>query len=232
MNTPNTYPLSPLDALKSFCGGARCDDDPRPYVRQLITDGIYAYGTDGWAVLSVPVETLPADTRLAPVEDSWPTTIRNLQALIIAAREAGGELVEPPTIPDPTPCNKCDGTGLGHGQEPCPECDEEGEFYYGSHWYDCLEFGGTGQHDTPNAPKSTAPCSQCLGLGEQTYNPIKIAEAYINRVFLARIVALPNARIAQPRSPNTAVYFSCAFGDGAVMPTHYEENRYTAAPTP
>lgn len=221
-NATATTPTA-LAALQSFV--SRKESDPRPYVKQAFATGLHAYGTDGWTLIRVPLNALDDTSGIHRLSGDWPKGLRNLIPIIGNALLFGGDLVSLPTLLDPLICQRCLGNCYVQEGEDCDECDGDGEFEHGSNWYDCKACDGTGKAEIPLSDESVphTSCPDCDGQGEARNNPVPVGAAHINRVFLARIAALPNARIATPMDATSIVYFTSDFGDGAVMPT-------TAAP--
>ena len=215
--------LTPLDALKSFC--SRNTEDPRPYRHHPIRTTTHAFGVDGSALLCVPLAMLDDPAEITPVVIDDPWFIRkDMRRLIDRAKAKAGELHPLPAIPTKIPCKRCGGDGLSPVKAKCDECDANGEFVHGSHWYSCAHCDGDGMiaSSDPGAAKSTDTCQSCSGFGEPIGQPVQIGTSYMARLYLARIAALPGARIATPIGDVTEpIYFTCDFGDGVVMPYIY-----------
>lgn len=230
--TDQTPQITPLAALMSFCSH---DLEARPFWLAPMSDGVHAYATDGYAAFMVPMSLLPEELELAKLPDFWLKAENSISTLIDTARKAGGDLVAPPPLPAPIRCTHCAGTGFCRPTDACNDCDGQGEFIHGCHYYDCQECHGRGTVERDTGPRSGDPCARCHGRGEETHNPTKIGSAYINRVFLALISALPNARIATPANANAPIYFTSDYGNGVVMPVRkgrHAEPETTTEETP
>lgn len=113
------------------------------------------------------------------------------------------------TLPDALPCPDCNSKGHTFEDE-CDECDGDGEFRHGSHWYECEECNGSGK-------VAATTCSRCKGSGED-FQPIHVGNTAFQRKYLALIVGLPDCRLGLPVTPLKTTVFTFTGGFGAIMP--------------
>lgn len=120
-------------------------------------------------------------------------------------------------FPPPTPCEHCEGTGKQPATEDCDECDGEGEFHYGSHYYECKDCDGDGKVIAPL--KEKVACERCQGTGNDCDQPIKVGSAHFSRKYLTLLRDLPDCRLYPGKATETA-FFQFEGGWGVLMPFH------------
>jgi hypothetical protein len=118
-------------------------------------------------------------------------------------------------LPERVACPHCDGVGHLY-QEDCGDCDGDGIFQHGSHWYDCKECNGNGKVKTDASTGKKEPCFSCDGTGED-YQPVKVGSPFLQRNYLAMLVGLPGCRVGT-LGEFDAVSFTFDGGWGVVMP--------------
>lgn len=119
-------------------------------------------------------------------------------------------------LPEAKPCMACNGKGYVH-EEDCDDCDGEGEFQHGSHWYDCKECDGNGKVLAGAGSGSKTPCHTCSGSGED-FQTVVVGGSAFQRKYLAMIGGLPECRLGLPEDPLGTAVFTFTGGFGAIMP--------------
>lgn len=147
-----------LDILrKHFCAAPT---DPREYLRDLMQFDGHITATNGhWiGFLDSGATCMTA----APVPDRLQEDFRGH---VKAAQEYAGPFIAASDVGiGRLPCPVCS----GHGrviENDCDDCDGEGEFEYGSHWYECKECGGTGSNRSEPTASGGTQCWRCDGTG-------------------------------------------------------------------
>lgn len=153
MNAPTEAPAVQL--LRKFCAGS---DDNRTYMQAPHIISGRAVATDGkWFVV------LPAGTSvdgLESADDKYnPNDLIQIadafDGAFTPAREIGVKTIE---------CSSCAGTGK-RTNRVCHECDGDGEFVHGSHWYECRACDGSGALVSKGHGDA---CCDCDGRGFST----------------------------------------------------------------
>lgn len=121
-------------------------------------------------------------------------------------------------LPDPIHCRFCDGNGHAF-RIICDECDGDGEFVHGSHWYECKACDGNGyviaSHDCQEAERVV--CNKCGGYGEE-FLSVRVGETHYQRKYLALLKSLPNCQLEPNAHPEGAARFTFDGGRGYLMP--------------
>lgn len=119
-------------------------------------------------------------------------------------------------LPEANPCPECRGKGYVH-EEDCDDCDGEGQFRHGDHWYDCKECNGNGKVLTGDSSGTKTTCRRCYGHGED-FQTVAVGRTAFQRKYLAMIVGLPNCRLGLHETPLGTAVFTFAGGFGVIMP--------------
>lgn len=121
-------------------------------------------------------------------------------------------------LPDAINCRLCGGKGHIY-KVRCPDCDGEGEFYYGRHWYTCHECDGEGKstpaEETDDAEKE--PCYHCDGSGED-FQSVRVGDLHFQRRYLSLLKTLPDCFLEPGGTINDAARFRFDGGVGFLMP--------------
>lgn len=184
--------------LKPFCASA---DDMRTYLHApwRTVDGIVA--TNGHIIICVPDEggDYPGE----------PKTIKNVVASLTKKYPAGEFLdLKSITLPPKIICETCKGTGH-YRIIDCEDCDGDGEFYHGNHYYHCKECDGEGS--VRAAVGRPEQCDDCGGMGEKS-TIIDVGSSSYQRKYLAQLQALPNCRISPIKNSGSRFEFDGGFG--------------------
>jgi hypothetical protein len=118
-------------------------------------------------------------------------------------------------LPERVACPHCDGVGHLY-EEDCDDCDGEGSFQHGSHWYNCKECEGSGKVKTTTSGGKKETCWSCGGTGEG-YKAVLVGGSYIQRRYLVQLAELPGCRLGVLGGLD-AVSFTFDGGWGVVMP--------------
>jgi hypothetical protein len=179
--------------LQRFCAS---DLDSREYLRKPWRAGEWVYATNGHFAVRVPAADFPdvAEEPKAP----------NKVSALFDAHSQPGEWLSLPQVPALRACLSCGGKRFQFAVK-CEDCDEEGEFKHGDHYYACKNcedsLRGPGwlsaAESEPGATRRG--CDACYGFGYRHGSDVGYAfiggisydEAYV--AFLA--AHLPNARI-------------------------------------
>jgi hypothetical protein len=195
--------------LQRFCSR---DDDLREYLRKPWAHKGYLYASNGHICVRIPAPDQAAAVFPHKVAES---------AAGLFDREHGGHAPLPAFDPAKS-CDLCGGTGRTR-RAKCPECDGEGEFSHGTHWYDCRECDSEGVVDASDGEGEPCDCGACDGLGaRQTFARLAPGIGYDAR-YLAWIKALPGAMFVIGSSvDNTSgtrpAHFIFDGGEGVLMP--------------
>lgn len=119
-------------------------------------------------------------------------------------------------LPEAKPCMACNGKGHVH-EEDCDDCDGEGSFKHGSHWYDCKECDGNGKVLAGAGSGSKTPCHKCSGSGED-FLAVPVLHTAFQRKYLALIAGLPDCHLGLPAEPLETTVFTFTGGWGVIMP--------------
>lgn len=119
-------------------------------------------------------------------------------------------------IQEASKCESCLGEGVVRRAD-CPDCDGEGEFSYGSHWYQCKECKGDGVVDSKEGREEV--CDRCLGARVEPVT-VKVKRAMFQSIYLGLLGQLPNCEIA-PGDPFSAAPFRFDGGKGWLMPCYF-----------
>jgi len=98
------------------------------------------------------------------------------------------------------PCHRCSGSGHVH-VVTCDECDGDGEFRHGSHFYQCQACYGSGEC-VESGDASGVRCRECCGTGkaQQLVPGLIVTNAMrerrgINAIYAEQLRLLPHAEI-------------------------------------
>lgn len=190
--------------LQKFCA----TNDPRPYLLApwRCAEGVGA--TNGHILICVSDDGGQyADVKdnIAPVVSKFKAGLSDPARLWFDAASL--------VLPEPVKCRHCDGTGYTY-EDDCDECDGEGEFMHGSHFYDCKECDGSGKIDGHGSGEKKS-CWSCSGTGEG-FAAVKVGQATLQRKYLSMLAHLPGCRIGT-LGANDAAVFTFDGGFGAVM---------------
>lgn len=193
--------------LNRFCANSI---DPRAYLSTPFRDGDNVIATNGHIMVVVP-----------GMAGDFPVAASNMAGMPARFNAATRSGVLTPlssiTLPDRVPCPVCGGKGHGH-EVRCDECDGEGEFKHGSHWYECKECGGDCtkpcHESTPGAVKHA--CYRCNGFGE-AFGRVTVADALFQRCYMALLATLPDCHI-ETAGPEGTAKFTFDGGYGFLMP--------------
>jgi hypothetical protein len=192
-----------LDLLMSFC--AKDSSAQRTYLHKPFRLGEFIYATNGHVAIRIP------DDGTIQAED-----IEKVKSIGNYFSDVNGKYVAIPELPAAESCSHCYGTGKGKPKTECDECDGDGEFRHGSHYYECKECDGEGSIEADEGVGEN--CEYCNGTGEQRHQPIKVGKSYFNRMYLVKISTLPNLKFCNPKSENDFCNFIFDGGEGCIMP--------------
>jgi hypothetical protein len=119
-------------------------------------------------------------------------------------------------------CSSCDGSGYCTS-EPCDEC-EDGEFWHGSHTYECKACDGAGRHVVAaSASEGATRCDDCRGTGtrfcSKTDFPILGNPDWTaNAMYVALLRDLPDCALRTELTIGNMIPFRFSGGFGALMP--------------
>lgn len=207
-----TVTLTPSAALEALCPS----DDPRSWMHQPFTAAGMRAATNGHMVIALH--------QTSPGEDT-PGIAKNLPELLTkalaAATEPGREWtrLDSITLPERRECKPCEGQGHVYVTK-CPDCDGEGDFQHGSHWYECKECHGNGTTKSaePKSPDHTpTTCRHCAGTGEHP-KPAAAVGTHYGSHYLRLLASLPNCEITPPETPLAFTFCRFDGGIAVVMP--------------
>ncbi len=192
-----------IELLNNFC--AKSKDDPRTYLYKPFLIGEYIYATNGHVAIRVKNDgSLPEVAEIDKVK-----TISNyFQSL-------SSDFIDIPSIPNPEPCKHCQGSGKWNEKIECDECDGDGEFIHGSHYYSCKECDGEGKIETGN---KVGICDSCEGSGHSRMQHMQIGIASFAVRYIIKISALPGIKFCKPIHQNDIATFVFDGGEGCIMP--------------
>lgn len=194
--------------LKKFCATS---DDPREYIRTPFRSPEGIVATNGHIMICI-------DDDGGEYQDAVENTksyAAKFKAYIKDQKRAWIDAASV-TLPEAKPCLACDGKGYVH-EEDCDDCDGEGEFQHGSHWYDCKECNGNGKVLAGAGSGSKTTCYKCDGYGEE-FQPVRVNHTAFQRKYLALIACLPDCRLGLPAEPLETTVFTFTGGWGSIMP--------------
>lgn len=195
--------------ITQFCARSYSD---RHYLSTPFREGENVIATNGHIMVVVP--------GLAGDYPPIPANIANKALDFETSFHAAGEThaLGTMTLPDRVDCVHCAGNGHIY-VTPCIECDGEGEFHHGSHFYECKECRGAGAlpcHENQPGAKAQE-CDRCFGFGERT-KAIEVGASTFMRRYLALIAELPNSAITPSTHAQGIARFSFDGGHGFLMP--------------
>jgi len=194
-----------MDLLK-FCAS---NTDPRHYMSQPMREGADVVATNGHIMIVMPGMA----GEFQPIPDNLRGKAQQFDAVARSERMP----LDIIHLPDRKECPICGGAGH-HFEVVCPDCDGEGSFKHGLHWYECKECAGNG-HCTADASDEDAKktdCYRCDGSGE-AYQAVYISDHLFQRRYLALIKSLPDAAL-EIGEPLTVSKFTFTGGYGFLMP--------------
>lgn len=187
--------------------------DPRRLCAAVLACADKVYATDGAIVIEIDGagQDCP-QVQTHPGRHLLDKAFRSLSSHVFAA-------LDPASLPPPTPCRRCAGTGLASKCRRCTGTGLNGNDEDSDDCPRCLDAGQTHPVDADTAEA----CNACEGRG-QTRNAIAWPSADSRGQFDARylriVAALPDVRLApDPQNPETAAaLFAFTGGRGALMP--------------
>lgn len=205
---------TPSAALEALCFA----DELRTWMRQPFTAAGLLAATNGHVLIALHQATPGVDT---------PDIAKNLPELLTKALATATEpsrqwtRLDSITLPERKPCKSCDGKGRVY-ETKCPDCDGDGSFGHGSHWYDCKECCGNG-HTTSTEPARTnhtpTKCCSCSGTSEHPQAAAAVG-AHFGSHYLRLLASLPNCEITPPEHPLASTFCRFDGGIAIVMPRH------------
>lgn len=193
--------------ITKFCGR----EDPRAYMNQPMRLGADVVATNG----HVLVRWTDAGGDYPDAPDTMSGRIRNLtNGTFSGVHHNLSDLLLPPA----KECRTCGGTGHHYTVE-CDECDGEGEFRHGSHWYECKECNGEGTHKTSKHSEGAKqhPCYRCDGHGDD-FQVVRIGDSAFQRRYLALLKTLPGCQLEVGMTALATARFTFEGGHGFLMP--------------
>lgn len=196
-----------MDITKFCSHGA----DPRSYLRQPMRLDADVVATNGHIL--VRWSDMPGDYPEAP--ETMVRTITN-----ITNGKFSGTFYDLQcfSLPEARSCPACGGVGY-HYFLACDECDGEGDFFHGSHWYHCKACKGEGRYTTSQhsewARKET--CYHCDGHGD-THQIVHIGDQAFQRRYIAMLKTLPGLLLEAGINPLATARFTFDGGHGFLMP--------------
>ncbi len=186
--------------IQKFC--AREDDD-RKHIQKPHKHGEYVYATNGHIL---------ARFRDAEAgqhwEDKFMDKVQKLHAKSLgrASLKWKRDIIK---LPPAIECSYCDGEGK---LADCDDCNGNGNFEHGKHYYECKECNGAGRMNPPEI------CHSCSGTGKDGSQRVKVGVSHIARRYAELILALPNLEVAPNLDDKAAIPFRFDGGDGILMP--------------
>jgi hypothetical protein len=197
--------------IQRFCA---MNSDPREWLRRpWIEDGT-TVATNGHIVVRVDtvLQGEIADAPHGTMSGRIPKVIAAAAHLdaVVSARDIAITMV---------PCRHCAGEGTVTDRE-CNECEGEGEFGHGTHWYCCKECDGDGRIISPvkSDAEGATPCDSCHGSGHDFKSYTTVGNSMLANRYLALLQDLPNCRLALPELSDQPVRFDFDGGTGVLMP--------------
>lgn len=191
--------------LQQFCAG---ENEPRTWLLKpwYAAGGVGA--TDGKLLVWMPGEAI------VNAPDSKEAV--DIAEKLIASAKAAVDMGDRLAWSDPqdahfvdAECTSCAGTGIDTGE--CDECNGEGEFIHGSHFYTCKECDGTG------STGSAGPCEICVGTKiKPSASSIGNHETCISSVYVTRLRKLPGCMVTSLPDESRNFYFRFDGGVGVV----------------
>lgn len=204
--------IEPRAALQALCPTY----DPRNWMHQPFAAAGMQAATNGHMLIALHQATAGEDT--PGIATNLPDLLTRAQAI---ATELGREWtrLDTITLPELKLCRECKGKGRVY-ETKCPDCDGEGDFQHGSHWYQCQECNGDGStlSTTPTHPDhAPTTCSSCAGTGETPRHAAAMGAHYGSH-YLRLLASLPNCEITAPEHPMAATFCRFDGGIAVVMP--------------
>lgn len=187
----------------------RAKRDIRTWMMRPFRLNGFVYACNGHWMVRVPDEAgLDADHH----GEKHP---KNIEAMYAQAAEEG--FMPLPAIEKPEACFMCEGRGFGKIHK-CGDCDGEGDFAHGNHWYECKECEGAG--DTFEATHDgTDACPQCGGLTFKWGGAgVPVGDQKFSPTYIYLLAQLPGMRFANNADKTKAGHFFFDGGEGLVMP--------------
>lgn len=209
-----TVTLAPSAALEALCPS----DDPRTWMHRPFTAAGMRAATNGHMLIALH-QTTPGEDTPGIAKNLPELLTKALAAIFDPARD--WTRLDSITLPERRECRHCEGEGHIY-ETKCPDCDGEGDFQHGSHWYECKECDGNGttKSAAPQSPDHTpTKCWTCAGTGEAP-QPAAAVGAHYGSHYLRLLASLPNCEITAPEHPLATTF--CRFDGGVaiVMPRH------------
>lgn len=179
--------MNTLEFLQPFCAKA---NESREYMRAPFCLNGWIFATDGHIAVRIPEDVqfpICTDEKVISLFPRFNNYFEQFDKF---------SFFDLPVLPKADPCMHCGGGGkVNYSKIACDECDGDGEFYYGSHYYSCKHCAGSGEikhrHQEP-----ISMCEKCRGSGFASCQPVKINDCLFNLAYLKLIEKLPNLQIA------------------------------------
>ena len=193
--------------ITKFCGR----EDPRAYMNQPMRVGPDVVATNGHVLVRW------TDTG-GDYPDATEAMARSITNLTNGTRSGVFHNLADLSLPPANTCPECGGAGHYY-MVPCDECDGEGEFHHGSHWYSCKECKGEGQHKTSKHSEGAKPqpCYRCDSTGEN-FQVFRIGDSAFQRRYLALLKTLPGCQLELGATAMSTARFTFEGGHGFLMP--------------
>lgn len=110
-------------------------------------------------------------------------------------------------------CGRCSGAQHVCDKE-CEDCDGDGEFKHGRHYYSCKQCDGDGRHDVPSTAVDQRACPACLGSGVEQDSVLfgDRDSQGINTIYVHLLQQLPNCEISWSGEREILVRFDGGLG--------------------
>jgi len=202
--------------LSIFCGTS---EEPRSYLHTPWIERGGVAATDGHVMVFVESPQMVS----GDVKDTTPKAmIGKMDKFLDLEFSGNAHPLSGIDIPK-LKCPMCEGSRF-LVSTICEDCNGEGEFQHGAHWYSCQECEGDGKNHVAADKGSTnsALCPYCSGIGIKKFadsDPyVKIGEVYVAPNILTRVNTLPNAVLYVGDDPGGSVTFRFDGGRGVLMP--------------
>lgn len=195
-----------VETLQHFCATA----DVRFYLNHPLPVAGGAAASDGSIMIFAQgLEVEPS----AGVTKGTAVVVEHLERLVRAVDEHSDAegWIDASTIElgSQETCLRCMGSGFVT-ESDCPDCDGEGEFQHGSHWYDCKECEGAGASGTSPSTADIAHairCFECRSTGinarPMPFPGLPPGRSINSRYMISIQKHLPSARMKVIEHPGT-----------------------------
>lgn len=189
--------------LKLFCGDARSYQG-----KPFCIAGIGTAALNGYVAVVVPGEVQTSEI----VPDDVAAAFSRWKDLPAENGIALGAI----KLPKPKKCQFCKNDlarRFAADDQPCPDCDGEGEFGHGRHIYECRECRGNGRI---GREKDVPICPNCQGTGF-SFQAVTAGRAAFQRRYLVLLGSLAGVTL-YPNGPENIAKFTFDGGWGVLMP--------------